>query len=248
MSASPLHSQKVVIIGGTSGIGFAVAQAALAEGAQVVVASSQAANVEASVSGLGEGAQGSRVTGASVNVRDEADVARLFEGVGALHHLVFTAGDWGAFGGGRLADTDLSAAAAAFTIRFWGALAAIKHASPLIADGGSITLTDGMIAHRPRKGAAIASAMAGAVEHLTRALAVDLAPVRVNAVCPGLVLTDNNKAVPPERQQRLLRMTEGQPLARGAEPWEVAQAYLYLMRGGYTTGQVLLVDGGRSVV
>ena len=89
------------------------------------------------------------------------------------------------------------------------------------------------------------TAVAGAIEHLTRGLAVDLAPVRVNAVCPGIVLTDRTKQLPEEM---LKAFTARLPLPRGGEPAEAAEAYLYLMRAGYTTGQVLWVDGGGAVV
>ena len=172
-------------------------------------------------------------------------MAGFFERVGALDHLVFTAGDWGAMRGGPLAELDLSVAKAGFGVRFWGALAVIKHGHGKIAEGGSITLTDGMMAHRPMKGAALSTAILGAIEYLTRGLALDLAPIRVNCVCPGLVMTERNSAMPAAAVERY---TARLPLARGADPAEVAQAYLYLMRGGYTTGQVLRVDGGGSVV
>jgi len=242
MKTNSLHEKKVVVIGGTSGIGMAIAAAALDEGARVVVASSQQANVQGALKRLGDGA-----TGFAVDVKDEGSVASFFKEVGPFDHLAFTAGDWGGgLGfGGSARELDLAAAQAAFTVRFWGALAVVKHGSRTIADGGSITLTDGMLAHRPRKGAPAVTAMAGAIEHLTRALAVDLAPVRVNAVCPGLVMTEHTSQL-PEQVRRTF--TARLPLARGAEPAEVAEAYLYLMRGGYTTGQVLLVDGGGSVV
>src|SRR4029434_9596920 len=112
-----------------------------------------------------------------------------------------------------------------------------------------ITLTDGVVAHRPRKGAALNTAMAGAVEHLTRSLAVDLAPVRVNAVCPGLVLTEVWNSIPEEqRATQLRKMTERLPLPRAGDPAEIAEAYLYLMRGSYATGQVLVVDGGMTLI
>ena len=242
---SSLRAQRIVIIGGTSGIGFAVAQRALADGAQVVVGSSNAAHVDAAVARLGTSASGS-----PIDVRDEASVAAFFERTGAFDHLVFTAGDWGANrGGGAVAQMDLAGANATFTVRFWGALCAVKHAQGRIAPHGSITITDGAIAHRPRKGAALSTAMAGAIEHLTRALAVDLAPLRVNAVCPGLILTGVWNSIPENRREaQLQRMTERQPLPRAGEPEEVAQAYLYLMRGGYSTGQVLVVDGGMTLV
>jgi NAD(P)-dependent dehydrogenase (short-subunit alcohol dehydrogenase family) len=91
--------------------------------------------------------------------------------------------------------------------------------------------------------------MAGAIEHLTRALAVDLAPVRVNAVCPGLVLTDVWNSIPEDqRAEQIRRMTARQPLPRAGEPGEVAEAYLHLLRATYSTGQVLIVDGGRTLV
>jgi NAD(P)-dependent dehydrogenase (short-subunit alcohol dehydrogenase family) len=125
----------------------------------------------------------------------------------------------------------------------------VKHAQGSITAGGSITLTDGLVAHRPRKGAPLNSAMAGAVEHLVRGMAVDMAPTRVNAVCPGLVLTEVWNSIPEDaRAEQLRKMTERQPLPRAGDPAELAEAYLYLMRCGFTTGQVLMVDGGRSLV
>jgi len=240
-----LHAQRIIVIGGSSGIGFAVAQGALREGAEVVIGSSSAAKVDAAVTRLGAGA-----TGSTIDVRDETSVAAFFEHTGRFDHLVFTAGDWGAIRGAPpIAQLDLTAAHAVFTVRFWGALAAVKHAQGRISTHGSITLTDGVVAHRPRKGAALNTAMAGAVEHLTRSLAVDLAPVRVNAVCPGLVLTEVWNSIPEtQRAEQLRKMTERLPLPHAGDPAQVAEAYLYLMRGNYSTGQVLVVDGGMTLI
>jgi NAD(P)-dependent dehydrogenase (short-subunit alcohol dehydrogenase family) len=245
MSTGRLRGKKVVVIGGTSGIGFAVAQAAKDQGAQVIVASSNQKNVDAALKRLGTGARG-----AAMDVKDEADVAAFFEKLGAFDHLVYTAGDWVPLRtGGTLPEIDIGGANAVFTVRFWGAVAAVKHGHTAIAKDGSIILTDGMVAHRPRKGAPLNSAMAGAVEHFVRSLAVDLAPVRVNGVCPGLVLTEVWDSIPADqRDQRLKAMTERQPIARAGTPAELAEAYLYLMCCGFTTGQVLKVDGGMSLV
>ena len=243
---STLRNQRVVVIGGTSGIGFAVAHGAVADGATVIVGSSNAANVEKAVARLGSGTSGS-----AIDVKNEVSVAAFFERAGSFDHLVYTAGDWGPLrgGAGTVANLDLAAANAVFAVRFWGALAAIKHAQGRISKKGSVTITDGVVAHRPRKGAAINTAMAGAVEHLTRALAVDLAPLRVNAVCPGYVLTEVWNSIPEDqRAEQLKRMTERLPLSRAGLPSEVAQAYLYLMRGEYSTGQVLVVDGGMTLI
>ena len=244
--ATSLSGKRVVVIGGSSGIGFAVARAALDDGATVTIGSSHADKVAGAAARLGNGAQG-----AVVDVKDEASVANFFEGVGAFDHLAFTAGDWGGplLSGQNMPTLDVAAMGGVFGVRFWGAVTAIKHASGRLAPDGSITLTNGMVAHRPRKGAAIGSAMAGAIEHLTRALAVDLAPLRVNAVCPGLILTEVWDSIPEnQREERFKQMTARQPLPRVGMPDEVAQAYLYLMRGGYTTGQVLVVSGGSSIV
>jgi NAD(P)-dependent dehydrogenase (short-subunit alcohol dehydrogenase family) len=184
-----------------------------------------------------------------VDVKDEAQVAAFFSRVGSFDHLVYTAGDWsGAMGGGTLDTLDLARADGVFAVRFWGALAAAKHAHKQMRADGSITLTDGMVAHRPRKGAAVSTAMAGAIEHLVRGLAVDLAPIRVNAVCPGYIATDIWAAMPEEMRKARLKVTERYPVPRAGEPGEAAEAYLYLMRGGYTTGQVLYVDGGMGLV
>jgi len=241
--SSGLAQKRVVVIGGTSGIGFAVARGAQADGASVVVGSSSVAKVAAAKERLPE------AEGFAIDVTDEASVAAFFEQVGAFDHLVFTAGDWASFGGGPIAKLDVGNAASAFAVRFWGAATAVKHAARLIREGGSITLTDGMIAHRPRRGAAISSAMAGAVEHLTRALAVELSPIRVNCVCPGLIRTEVWNAIPEEqREERWRKMTERLLVKRIGTPEEVAEAYLYLMRGGYTTAQVLRVDAGQTAI
>jgi NAD(P)-dependent dehydrogenase (short-subunit alcohol dehydrogenase family) len=239
-----LDGKRIVIIGGTSGIGLAVAQGAIADGAAVVVGSSQVANVETATRALGN-----RASGHAINVKDEDSVAAFFGDTGAFDHLVFTAGDWGGRGPRVMTETDLAKAADLYAVRHWGALATIKHGLPKMREGGSITLTNGMVAHRPRKGGALSTGMAGGIEHLTRGLAFDLAPIRVNCVCPGAIRTDVWNSIPAEtREETLKRMTERLPIARIGEPNEVAEAYLYLMKAGYTTGQVLQVDGGGSLV
>lgn len=239
-----LKDRDILIVGGRSGIGWAVAQAAAAEGARVVIASSDAAKVAEARDRLRSGA-----SGVVVDVKDPGSVERAFAEIETIDHLVFTAGDWVGLRRVKLADLDLEAARSLFAVRFWGALAVVKAIQGRISPGGSITLTDGMIAHRPSSGAAVSSAMAGAVEHLVRGLAVELAPVRVNGVCPGLIRTGVWDSIAPDgREERFRQMTARQPLPRIGEPDEVAQAYLYLMRASYTTGQVLKVDGGSSVV
>ncbi|MDB5430014.1 MAG: short-chain dehydrogenase [Caulobacter sp.] len=238
-TAMSLEGKRAVVIGGASGIGFAVAALSKEMGAQVVIASRDAARVAAAV----ERVPGA--TGLTVDLRDEAGVAGFFEALGAFDHLAVTAGDWGGTRFVATKDLDLAAARDGLEIRFWGVLAAVKYGSRTIAPDGSITMTSGLMAHRPRKGAPLATAIGGAVEHLARGLAVDLAPVRVNAVSPGMILTEIVKLAPEET---LRAWVAGLPLPRGATPAEAATAYIYLMLNGYVTGQVVPVDGGGLLV
>jgi NAD(P)-dependent dehydrogenase (short-subunit alcohol dehydrogenase family) len=238
-AALSLDGKRVVVIGGATGIGFAICELACELGATIVVGSRNEANVTSAVKRL----QGA--TGRTVDLRDEASVAGFFGELGAFDHLAITAGDWDRPMFGSTRDLDLTQARELFSVRFWGVLAAVKHGCRTIAQDGSITLTSGVLAHRPRKGTAVATAVGGAVEHLTRGLAMDLAPVRVNAVCPGLVLTEHVKQMPAAR---LNAMVEALPVPRGATPAEAARAYIYFMLNGYATGQVLPVDGGGLLV
>ena len=183
-------------------------------------------------------------SGAPLDVTDEAAVEAFFAAHAAFDHIVFTAGDWGTFRRGPLPEADLTEATKVFRVRFWGAVTVAKHGAKTLPPGGSLTLTDGMIAHKPSKSSTISTAMAGAIEHLTRGLAVEFAPVRVNCVCPGLIRTGLWDSVP---ESQIAKMTERQLVPRVGAPDEAAQAYLYLMKGGYTTGQVLYVEGGSAL-
>ena len=148
-----LAGKRVVVIGGSSGIGFAVAELARALDADGIIASSRKEAVDAAVTRL-PGA-----TGRVVDLRDEGSVAGFFEVLGGLDHLAITAGDWGRAMFASTVEIDLAQAQEGLELRFWGALAAAKHCSGRIAQNGSITLTSGVLAHRPMKGAPIATAV-----------------------------------------------------------------------------------------
>jgi NAD(P)-dependent dehydrogenase (short-subunit alcohol dehydrogenase family) len=233
-----LAGKRVVVIGGASGIGFAVAELARAQGGEIVIASSSEARVAAAAARIG-------ATGKTVDLRDEAGVAHFFDALGPFDHLAITAGDWSVPLFTSIHDLDLARARDSLAVRFWGALAAVKHAARTIARDGSITLTGGMLVHRPMKHAPLPTAVGAAVEYLARGLAMDLAPVRVNAVSPGLVLTEHVLEMPEAVRQAIVAAL---PLPRGATPAEAAQAYVYLMQNTYATGQVLPVDGGGLLV
>ena len=233
-----LENSRILIIGGSSGIGFAVARAAHEEGARITIASSNAKKVQHAIERLGGGES------AVLDVANEAAVKSFFDSSGTFDHIVFTAADWGQVNHATFEEVDLEASTALFKVRFWGAMAVAKHGAKCLTPGGSITLTNGMAAHRPEKGMAVATSMAGAVEHLVLGLAVELAPLRVNGVCPGAIITEAWDDVPPAfRKVQEARLAK-QLLPRAGEPAEAAEAYLYLMRGTYTTGQMLRVEGG----
>lgn len=237
-----LEGQRIIVLGGSSGIGLAVAQAAAGQGASVVIASSRQARVEEALATLPAGTEGH-----ALDLADEAAVAALFAKLGGFDHLVFTAGE--SLQLGALAQTDLEAARGFFGLRYWGALIAAKHGAPRIRPGGSITFTSGLAAARPRAGWALGASICGAMEGLTRALAVELAPVRVNIVSPGVVKSPLWANMAEADREALYRQVgESLPVGHAGEPEEVAEAYLYAMRQTYGTGQVIAVDGGARLV
>jgi NAD(P)-dependent dehydrogenase (short-subunit alcohol dehydrogenase family) len=234
-----LANQRIVIIGGSSGMGLATARAAAAAGAAVTIASGDQARLNSALAGLPE-----TCDGAVVDIRNEADVAALFTRIGELDHLVYTAADTQAQR--PLADLSLEEARRQFDVRFWGAIAAVKHAAPHIRRGGSIVLTSGTIGVRPTPGAALAAGAAGAIEGLTRGLAVELAPIRVNTVRPGVIRTPMWDRIPgPQREALFTTLAAERMLTKAiGEPDQIAATHLYLMDNGFVTGTVITVDGG----
>ena len=236
------ENKRVVILGGSSGIGLAVAEQAASQGAKVVIVSSNAERVQNAVESLGNNAQGR-----SIDLSDEPAVETLFAKLGAFDHLVFTAGDRLRLH--DLATTDLQQARRAFELRYWAALAAVKYGSRNIRKGGSIVLTTGVAGQRPHKGWVVAASVCGTIEALTRALALELAPIRVNAVSPGVVRTNLWQNMTAAERERLYESVGNNlPVGRVGEAHDVAQAYLFLMHEEFSTGQTLVVDGGTVLV
>ena len=221
-------NKRVVIVGGSSGIGLAVGEQAASHGANVVIVSSNAERVQEAVS-------------------DEGAVESFFKKLGVFDHLVFTAGD--SLQLHQLAETDLKQARRAFELRYWSALATVKYGSPQIRKGGSIVLTTGVAGRRPQSGWVIAASVCGTIEALTRALALELAPIRVNAVSPGVVRTNLwQNMSSSEREQLYESVGKRLPVGRVGEAHDIAQAYLFLMKEGFGTGQTVVVDGGTVLV
>jgi NAD(P)-dependent dehydrogenase (short-subunit alcohol dehydrogenase family) len=237
-----MDGKRVVIIGGTGGLGFAAAQAASAAGASVVVVSRSRSGVDRAVSALPE-----RTEGLTLDVTDEAAVRTFFDGLGAFDHLIHSAGEPLMSGG--LADTDIEDVRRFFEIRYFGALAAVKYGAPHIRPGGSVVLTGGTASTRPQHGTTAVSSVLAALEGLTRALAVELAPLRVNAVVPGIIRTQMWGGLPEADRDAMYRSLEERlPVGTVGEPGDVAETYLYLMRNKHSTGSTVTIDGGNVLV
>lgn len=234
------QGQRIVVIGGTSGIGRAVAHRVAQDGATVVLASSNADKVAAAAKEL-PGA-----TGLPLNVRDETAIASFFERVGRYDHLIYTAGDWPLPRAASIAEIDIAAASDIFQVRCICALACVKHGVKSLNPTGSIILTDGALGGRARKGASpLLAAMAAGNQHMVRALALELAPLRVNGVAPGGIANETDDPQKIAIQAAINERLKGrQPIDRLGAPAEIVEAYLYLLRGTYTTGQIMYVDGG----
>lgn len=241
-----LQDKTVVVLGGSSGIGLGVAQLAASQGANVVIASRSAGKLEQALNTIRAEATGD-VQGDLLDATDEQAIRNFFARRGAFDHLVFTAGDPLRFG--ALHSVVLKEARRTFELRYWSALAAVKYGSPLIREGGSIVLTTGITSVRPMKGWAVVSSVCGSIDSLTRALSLELAPIRVNAVSPGVVRTEFWKEMSEDQREQFYQSVgKNLPVGRVGTVDEVAQAYVYLMSNGFATGQVLIVDGGTVLV
>ena len=229
-----LQKKKVVIIGGSAGIGKATARRALEAGARVVIASRNEKRLRTAEEELG-----GMVQSAVIDVRDTRGMEHTLDGLAPFHHLVFTAAENVLT---PFLEVDLQDAKVAFDVKFWGQFAAVQQAAADITEGGSITLVSGTSAHKPIEGMSIIAAINGATEALTRSLAVELSPLRVNAVCPGFVDT---KGIDPARREELAGRL---PARVAGEAGHIAHAILYLIENTYATGTVLHVDGGNCLV
>ncbi|KAL5519705.1 hypothetical protein ACEPAG_1365 [Sanghuangporus baumii] len=241
-----LAGKTVLIVGGSSGIGYGVAKASLlSRASKIIIASSSKARVEAAlvrlkndITATGSNVEGS-ASGESVDAKDSKSVKDLLGRVGEIDHLVWTSGDSLRT---SFPDIDLDANKGVFDVRFWGAFTAAQVAK--IRRGGSITLTIGQLLVRPMKGYSLTSGVVGAVDALTRGLAVDLAPIRVNVISPGFVKTEFLDLLPAERREALEKQANALLVQHVGQPDEVAEAYLFCMKCQYITGQRIEVDGG----
>jgi NAD(P)-dependent dehydrogenase (short-subunit alcohol dehydrogenase family) len=236
------EDQRIAILGGTSGLGLAAAEAAAAEGATVIVASATERRVEAALGRLPDSAEGH-----IVDLLDEEAVRAFFATVGTLDHLAFTAGE--SLQLGLVAETSVADARTALDLRVWGAYAAVKHGAPRLRESGSIVLTSGSAGPRPGPGWGVGALICSGIEGWARALALERAPLRVNVVRPGVIRTDLWDSMAEADRVELYEGVVAQlPLSRVGEAKDVASAFLYLMANRHSTGSVVTVDGGTLLV
>jgi NAD(P)-dependent dehydrogenase (short-subunit alcohol dehydrogenase family) len=239
-----LDGTRVLLVGGTSGLGLAVAHVVAERGATPIVASRNPASVDRALGVLPEGAMGT-----TVDLADTASIDRLVEFAGAIDHLVYSAGE--PLRLTMLPDLAPETARNFWETRYFGALAVIRAVTGAgsVREGGSIVLTGGNAAQRPAPGWSLGASMTGALDALTRQLALELAPIRVNLVAPGVTRSPLWAGMSVGEQQAMYEgIAASLPVGRVGTPSDVALAYLYAMEQPMATGTSILVDGGAVLV
>ncbi|HTQ83535.1 MAG TPA: SDR family oxidoreductase [Pseudolabrys sp.] len=232
-----LQGKTVVVVGGSSGIGYSTAELAKAEGAEVIVASHNAERLKAAAARLG-------VRAVLTDVTSDDSVAQLFRACGPVDHVIVTATQLRT---GPFKTVAMDDVRSTMESKFWGAWRVARSAE--LRPGGSLTLVSGFLSIRPRPNAAIVASANGALESLTRALAVDLAPVRVNCVSPGLIDTPIRAAMPEAaRRDMLAKAAAALPVGRVGLGEDIARQILALMTNTFATGSVVYIDGGGLLI
>jgi NAD(P)-dependent dehydrogenase (short-subunit alcohol dehydrogenase family) len=232
-----LAGQKVVVVGGSSGIGFSTAELAKREGAEVIIASHNADRLNAAAVKLD-------VKAIVADVTSDKSIEDLFRACGPVDHVVVTAAQ---LRSGPFKTVAMEDVRATMEGKFWGAWRVARSAE--IRPGGSLTLVSGYLSIRPRPNSAIVGAANGAIESLARSLALELAPVRVNAVSPGIIDTPIRAAMPESaRLDMLARTAAGLPVGRVGVGEDIARQILAFMTIGFATGSIVYIDGGALIV
>ena len=231
-----LRDKKVLVIGGGSGMGLAIAETAVREGARVIVASRSEEKLKAACEKIG-----ADVRRYVVDFTDAASVKNLFSAVGPVDHLAIPGS---AVRTGPLKELPVSDAKSSMDSKFFGPYLAVKEAE--INPDGSIILFSGILSRRPDKGSPILAAINSAVETLGKALAVALAPVRVNVISPGMTRDTGAYLGMPQkaREEMFANVARSLPVKRVGYPSDIASVAVELMANSFITGAVIDVDGG----
>lgn len=234
-----LKDHEILVLGGSSGIGFGVAEAALAEGARVTVASRSAEKVAQAIERLGGGA-----SGLALDTADAPGLEAHFAERAPYDHVFCSAARTKV---DAVRQLPLKAAYASFDSKFWGAYR-LARASRIRA-GGSLTLTSGFLSIRPKAGAAIQAAINAGLEGLTRGLALEFAPIRVNYVSPGLVETEMYGTLEGDGRRAMFEGAAAKlPVGQVGQPAHIAIHALAFMTNPYMTGATVFVEGGGALI
>jgi NAD(P)-dependent dehydrogenase (short-subunit alcohol dehydrogenase family) len=233
------HGQRVVIIGASAGIGEATARAFAAQGAAVTITGRSKERLDLAAQRIG-----SPVQVAEVDATSRGALDAFFATAGTTDHLVLAASP-GAVGVGPIAALDPAALRQAFDGKFFAHVNAIQAALPHLRADGSVTIITAASARAAFAGTAGLAAANGALETMVAPLAVELAPLRVNAVSPGVIDTQWWNGMPADQRQAYFDAVAAvTPVRRVGRPEDVAGAVIYLAGAGFVTGAVLECTGG----
>ena len=252
---SSLQGARLLVLGGTSGIGYCVAENALAHGVRVTIASSRQERIDGAIaklqSSIPEAA--SQIDGMACDLSNLGTLKPNLEALlmsatqsGKLDHIVFTAGN--PISTKPISELSIDALQGMGNVRFYGplVLGGLVEKYMVPASTSSITLTSGTMSHRPQKGWSAVAAWGSGVEGIARGLAVDLAPIRVNMISAGAVHTEMFNDIPKERMDNVMQTFRDMSLLNQVgTPEQLSEAYLYCMRCTFATGSILECDGGR---
>jgi NAD(P)-dependent dehydrogenase (short-subunit alcohol dehydrogenase family) len=233
-----LKQARVLVVGGSSGIGLATAESVARDGASVTIASRSKAKLDEALAKIGGDARA-----VVLDTGDEAAVERFFAGGEAWDHVVVSAAQTAT---GPLRTLGLADAKAAMESKFWGAYRVARAVK--IREGGSLTLVSGLLSARPSASSVLQGAINAALEALARGLALELAPVRVNAVSPGLIATPLWSRMPADKRDAMFAgAAQRLPARRVGQPEDIANAVLFLITTPFATGSTVHVDGGAAI-
>ncbi len=239
-----LSGKRVVVIGGSAGMGYAIAEAAVEADAEVVIASRTADRLSRAAGQLDALGKQS-VTTCMLHVEDRSTVAEMLADHAPIDHLVLPGSTVEPARYDELTD---QIARDSFDSKFWGPFWTVFDARPHMSSGGSIVFFSGVASQRPVPGYVIGACINGALEAATRSLALELGPLglRINTLSPGFIMTPLFNALhdPEDLEQRIADAVRRLPLRRYGEPEEAASVALMFMTNGFITGQVVVLDGG----
>ncbi|MEK1891507.1 MAG: SDR family oxidoreductase [Phyllobacterium sp.] len=233
-----LRNKRFLVVGGSSGIGLAVAARAAEAGAAVTIASRSQAKLETARSTIGEAVEAS-----ALDTGDELAIERFFASHEPWDHIVVSAAQTltGSVRGLGLAD-----AKAAMESKFWGAYRVARGAR--LNEDASLTFVSGFLSVRPSATSVLQGAINAALEALARGLALELAPTRVNAVSPGLIETPLWSEIPDDKRAAMFaNAVERLPVRRIGQPDDIASAILFLATTPFASGSTVRVDGGGAI-